>query len=362
MFGKVVGGGLPLAARRRPRRRDGRARAARPRVPGGHALGEPARHRRRARGARRSSTTTPTRSSRRSADALRRRPARRARRAPASRSQVPRVGTLTGLFFAADAGARLRRRPGRRPRRATRASSTACSTAASSSPPSGYETMFVSLAHTDADIDAHDRSWPPRPRQRSAPAHVADVRRSRRPRVGGALAAHVVHEEQRAAEMRRPSRRAARTRDHRSRRPRRRRRRAAVRPRAPRARQRADRVEASDEHGSSQHGHTFAGSDRRVRAAVARGLSPPRAPSRSFSRQCSIEQAEHEQDRRREERDERRAPAATRGRARGPRTRCARPSVPSGVALGRRAGGSAERLCSACRPRRTAPPRTAACA
>ena len=52
IFGKVVGGGLPLAAVGGPGRADGRARAARPRVPGGHALGEPARDRGRARGAR----------------------------------------------------------------------------------------------------------------------------------------------------------------------------------------------------------------------------------------------------------------------------------------------------------------------
>ena len=55
----------PARRARRARRRDGRARAARPRVPGGHAVGEPARDRGRARGARRSSTTTPTPISRR---------------------------------------------------------------------------------------------------------------------------------------------------------------------------------------------------------------------------------------------------------------------------------------------------------
>ena len=56
-FGKVIGGGLPIGAVRRPGRDHGRAGAARSRVPGGHPVGEPAGHRGGSGCARRCSTT-----------------------------------------------------------------------------------------------------------------------------------------------------------------------------------------------------------------------------------------------------------------------------------------------------------------
>ena len=133
IFGKVVGGGLPLAAVGGRGRRDGRARAARSRVPGRHAVGEPARHRGRARGARRARRRR-----------LRRRSSRRATRlADGLRDALtrarPRRQAQVVRWHA--------RRPVlRRPRRSrdyddaqaadharTRGSSTACSSAACSS-------------------------------------------------------------------------------------------------------------------------------------------------------------------------------------------------------------------------------------
>ena len=45
ILGKIVGGGLPLGRLRRPRRRDGAARPVGRRLPGGHAVREPARDR-----------------------------------------------------------------------------------------------------------------------------------------------------------------------------------------------------------------------------------------------------------------------------------------------------------------------------
>ena len=152
----------PARRARRPGRRHGPARAARSRVPGGHAEREPARHRRRPRRRWRSSTTTPTpiltAKATRFADGLRhgrcRRHAagrRRWRRSPGSSSRRP--------------GHRLRRRAAGRPRARTRGSSTACSTRGVFLAPSGYETMFVSLAHTDADLDRTDRPRPRPPRR-----------------------------------------------------------------------------------------------------------------------------------------------------------------------------------------------------
>ena len=47
ILGKVIGGGLPAAAYAGPARADGARRAGGRRLPGGHAVGKPARHRRR---------------------------------------------------------------------------------------------------------------------------------------------------------------------------------------------------------------------------------------------------------------------------------------------------------------------------
>ena len=55
LFGKVIGGGLPVGAYGGPPRPDGADRPIRPRLSGGHPLGEPARDGRGHRGARRPS-------------------------------------------------------------------------------------------------------------------------------------------------------------------------------------------------------------------------------------------------------------------------------------------------------------------
>ena len=98
IFGKVIGGGLPLAAVGGRGRRDGPPRPARRRVPGRHALGEPARDRGRARRARPARAGATTTSSRRASPASPPRCATRSRGAGLA-VQVPREGTLSGLFF-----------------------------------------------------------------------------------------------------------------------------------------------------------------------------------------------------------------------------------------------------------------------
>ena len=139
---------------RRPGRRHGPPRPARPRVPGRHAVGEPAGHRGRARRARRCSTTPPTRllgdrapgwppacRPRSTAPASSpARPRRRHARRPVLRRRTCRSTTT---------GARVRPT-----RRSTPRSSTPCSTAASPSPPARTRSLFPGLAHDDAVIDA----------------------------------------------------------------------------------------------------------------------------------------------------------------------------------------------------------------
>ena len=106
---------LPARRARRARRRDGRAGAARARVPGGHAVGEPRRHRRRARGvvtARR----RHLRRSHRARHAFHRRPARRVRER--GHEGAGRAGRhAQRAVLRRRAGQRLRRRASRRPRR-----------------------------------------------------------------------------------------------------------------------------------------------------------------------------------------------------------------------------------------------------
>ena len=139
---------------RRSRRRDGSARPARARVPGRHAVGEPAGHGRRARRAR------PARR-RRSTSSSRRRPTRlaaglRAAFAAAGVAvQVPVVGPLVGLHFAPTPAVDYDDRPADRRSRVRRASSTRCS-AWRGARPGAYEVLFPG---------AHDRS-PPADRRR----------------------------------------------------------------------------------------------------------------------------------------------------------------------------------------------------
>ena len=225
--------------------------------------------------------------------------------------------------------------------------------------PSGYETMFLSLAHTDDDIDRTDRtvaaaaarsSWHERRSTRA-------TRRleSRRRRRG---CADVVHEEQRRRRSRRPSRPAARTRGRPSRRPRRRRRRAAARRRVPRTSTSADRARtAGDERRRRSMLTTFVGdgvgtvADLRLAASRLGLVLVLLAP-------VQHEQAEDEQD-------ATSMTKATNGGTRSdPRSRSSTTNplilgsaLPSGALRRRRR--RAERTGVVRPPRRTGPPRTA---
>ena len=153
IFGKVIGGGLPLAAVGGPGRRHGppRARSA--------TCTRPAR----SPGTRSRPRPGSPRSPQLDADdyaTLEARVATVRRRARAARS---RDAGLAGAGAArrharravlrARAGARLRGCAGRRPRDLRAVLPRACSTRGVFLAPSGYEVMFVSLAHTDADLD-----------------------------------------------------------------------------------------------------------------------------------------------------------------------------------------------------------------
>ena len=151
-FGKVIGGGLPVGAFGGSADGDGAARPARPRVPGGHAVGEPARHRGRPGRAWPSSTRPPTDGSTTSPPAW-----------PTGWSeaiagagvavQVPRVGPLVGLFFADRPVRRLRRRPRRGGERLLPPFFHAMLRQGIALAPGAYEVIFPSLAHSDDDLE-----------------------------------------------------------------------------------------------------------------------------------------------------------------------------------------------------------------
>ena len=144
ILGKIVGGGLPLAAF------GGRGgdhvppRAGRRRLPGRDALGEPARHRRRALGA----APPPRPAGLRGA---------RAPRRPARGGPLPRTGASSG-------SARCSRSSSARPGRVTRMQQLDTERYAALFrhllaagiyvAPSQYECLFPSLAHGDDEIDA----------------------------------------------------------------------------------------------------------------------------------------------------------------------------------------------------------------
>ena len=141
------------AARRRlrgPRDADGADRAGRRRLPGRHALREPARDRGRpgdARAARR----RRLRAARRHDGALAGWPAQaRPGGVPVQVRRAPRPADASS---SPRARPRLRRARGLRHRRATRASAARCSSAASTCPPSQFEAWFPSLAHTDEHVE-----------------------------------------------------------------------------------------------------------------------------------------------------------------------------------------------------------------
>ena len=151
ILGKVLGGGLPLAAVAGPRGADGAARAGRRDLPGRHAVGQPARDRRRPGDAARARRRRLRAAGRARPSALPR--AARSGAAPASTVQVASETGLLTVFFsraAGDATTTARRRPTTRP---SRASSDAMLERGIYLPPSPYEAWFPSLAHTDEQID-----------------------------------------------------------------------------------------------------------------------------------------------------------------------------------------------------------------
>ena len=146
------------AGRRPPRRRlrrapraDGAGRAGGRRLPGGDAVGQPARGRRRARDAGAARSAPPTNASARSPSSSP--PGLRAAAAEADAAvQVASVPGLVTPFFSRRAGARLRRRLGLRPRR-LRALLPGLLDRGVYPPASQFEAWFVSLAHDEAAIE-----------------------------------------------------------------------------------------------------------------------------------------------------------------------------------------------------------------
>ena len=131
---------------RRPRGRDGAARAGRRRLPGGDALGEPARDRGRdlgAAAAARPGASTRSWSGR----------ARGSRRGSPPFGRVQRVGAMATLFFARRGRSGTSRTRRRATPSATAPSSGTCSSAGSTSRRRQFECLFVSLAHGDEEID-----------------------------------------------------------------------------------------------------------------------------------------------------------------------------------------------------------------
>ena len=141
---------------RRPGRRHGRARPARPRVPGRHLSGNPLAT---AAGlAVLDLLDADAYAAHRVAGRLpRRRPGRRASPPPGITAVVPRWGSLVGLFFGADRPARLRRRPAPPTRPLYAAFFHALLDRGVAIAPGAYEVMFPGLAHADAVLDRHRR-------------------------------------------------------------------------------------------------------------------------------------------------------------------------------------------------------------
>ena len=156
---------------RRPRRPHGAAGARRPGLPGGHAVGEPGRRRGRARHAA-ACTDDGLRAPRRESRGRRAAWSTTALAEAACRTGCSTAGNLFSVFFADDAGARLRRRARRRTPRGSRRSSTRCSTAASTYRPSAFEAWFVSAAHDDDGARAVADAFPRRPARPPPPRPV----------------------------------------------------------------------------------------------------------------------------------------------------------------------------------------------
>jgi glutamate-1-semialdehyde 2,1-aminomutase len=150
--GKIVGGGLPAAAFGGKAEIMDQLAPLGPGLPGRHAVGEPDRDGRRLQDARAAAPARHLRAARVAVGPPGHGPPRRGRAAgvPAT---VERVGSMLTLFFTADPVTDY-------------ASAKRCDLArfgqffrgmrdrGVSLPPSQFEAMFVSLAHSDDDIDA----------------------------------------------------------------------------------------------------------------------------------------------------------------------------------------------------------------
>ena len=144
ILGKIVGGGLPAAAFGGSRRRDGAARAGRRRLPGGDALGEPARDRGR--------DIRPAPAARSGGLRGAGGEGRAAGGGPCAFGRVQRVGAMATLFLRdgavrtfEDAKASDTDRYGALFRHLLERGIYIA--------PSQFECLFVSLAHSDEDID-----------------------------------------------------------------------------------------------------------------------------------------------------------------------------------------------------------------
>ena len=171
-FGKVIGGGLPVGAFGGRGRRDGAPGAARARVPGGHPVGEPARHRRRPRRAR-AARRRRLHDARRAGPPSWPPPARGGRRGRrACRRAGPRGRAAVGLYFAETAARPTTTRP--RPASATAStagSSGPCSTAGVALAPGPYEAAVPVAGPHARTTSSAPSTWPsgggaPRSRRR----------------------------------------------------------------------------------------------------------------------------------------------------------------------------------------------------
>ena len=181
VLGKIIGGGLPAAAYAGRARPDGADRARRRRLPGGHAVGQSARHR------GRPGHAAPAR----------RRRLRAARRLDRARSPTGcarrprRAGVPLQVGAHAPACSRLLlRAPGRELRRTPRPATSSAYAAFCRAlldrgvylPPSQFEAWFPSLAHTDEHVERTRRRGSRRVRggRRSRVSVLRAVRGGRR--------------------------------------------------------------------------------------------------------------------------------------------------------------------------------------
>ena len=106
-LGKIIGGGFPVGAFGGKAEIMELARAGRPGLPGGHAVGQPGRDGRRPRAHRRAVQAGRLRGARAQGQAPRRRPVPRGRQRRRSHTSCNRVGSMSTMFFTAPRGLEL---------------------------------------------------------------------------------------------------------------------------------------------------------------------------------------------------------------------------------------------------------------